>query len=846
MKADCPKGLKAGLIIAALAAPVLFGCVDEWAVAGLTAFLFALLFFYPEPVLQFLELPFFIKAAAFLLFAWIFIQGFTLAKDPYAAGAEFFQWIALGGAFLLVQRLGPSGIQQLLWAVVLLGCLESLYVLFLPALGHESVLWRQKTAYLGYATGTYINRNHFAGLLELCLGIHLGFIAKAFIRRQFIHFGILALLGLISFWALIKTGSRAGICSFMISAAFIFGGLNLFKRGQRSFAALFLGGLLLGAFFLFRPVAEKFLHVQDFSWSFAGRLETWKDTVRMIADHGWGTGLGSFGLMFPHYQAALSLKGWWHAHQDYLELLVELGIPGFLPWLALMGGLWISLFKKLLRGNLEMDPVGCGILTAVTSLAIHGLMDFNWAIPANAFLSVLLLGAGIRWVSFTDKSFAEKTPVQQSPLFSNFIRVLTLLLFVLSVPRAWAGVLFYQGKTAFQHSDYPRAIQRFEAAKKWNPFNPSFPYWTGISFYRAGDKTGEMKNFQEAAEYLREATQKLPDHGKAWAYLALAEIKTGEPWGLVKSHFDKAAKMNPGDPWIAYKKGRSFFLRKEALTPVENQQAIEGIRQALSLHYKDKPSPLLDYTLKDLWRLSGDIRLLKEVTPEDLPSYKRLIDFMDRHELWKERDPVFLKYWELKRRAYEEQCLQGRFLLGQKKFPQAFRVFQTAYWLEKQYFPARAGMFAAQKRLGWEDPQVQEKYRMQEKEISAGNDGPPPAFQLEYPQQSWTGGRSSGLLEGRAVLKMNLGLKPGTVEIHFSLRAFSQKEKPAYVLFYLGTEPVGSLAVSSQEWQTRTLQAESPGGWQRLRAELLNGAPQAVSAQGPRVELGQVRLRFPQ
>ena len=90
--------------------------------------------------------------------------------------------------------------------------------------------------------------------------------------------------------------------------------------------------------------------------------------------------------------------GWAHAHNDYLELATELGIPAFLVFFVSFLGLWIDGVRRL--GTLsETDfPVVWGSLISVTSLLLHGFVDFNLAIPANAMILIFLTGTTIRFL----------------------------------------------------------------------------------------------------------------------------------------------------------------------------------------------------------------------------------------------------------------------------------------------------------------------------------------------------------------------------------------------------------------------------------------------------------------
>ena len=116
-----------------------------------------------------------------------------------------------------------------------------------------------------------------------------------------------------------------------------------------------------------------------------GRFQIWKGSLALIQDHAlFGIGLGNFEWRFPSYQPLSLARFWPHAHNDYLELLAVLGLPCFVLWIAAWAAL-IGRFKK-------NSWIQWGARISVFSFLIHGLADFNFAIPANA-MTFIFIGA---------------------------------------------------------------------------------------------------------------------------------------------------------------------------------------------------------------------------------------------------------------------------------------------------------------------------------------------------------------------------------------------------------------------------------------------------------------------
>ncbi|WP_343869817.1 O-antigen ligase family protein, partial [Caenispirillum bisanense] len=118
------------------------------------------------------------------------------------------------------------------------------------------------------------------------------------------------------------------------------------------------------------------------------RLTVWATTLEGIADAPLtGIGLGAFPDAFAERRPRALLHPWAQAHNVYLELAWELGLPAtaaLLAALALIG--W-----RLLRSPSATAAAGLGALTAA---ALHALADFSPQVPASALLLATLVGAG--------------------------------------------------------------------------------------------------------------------------------------------------------------------------------------------------------------------------------------------------------------------------------------------------------------------------------------------------------------------------------------------------------------------------------------------------------------------
>ena len=179
-----------------------------------------------------------------------------------------------------------------------------------------------------FLSATYVNHNHFAGLMELTIPLSIGMVlSERGIGKKSVYIYSFLVLST----AFLLSMSRGGW--FSLSIAMFFMAVVVFKKGRARFT-LFIAGLLLivlGAVAL-NIVDPGLLWRRISSYrelDLAGRLGIWKGTLGIIR-HNWflGTGPGSFIYNFPRYRPAGLNMFVNSAHNDYLQVASEIGIFG--------------------------------------------------------------------------------------------------------------------------------------------------------------------------------------------------------------------------------------------------------------------------------------------------------------------------------------------------------------------------------------------------------------------------------------------------------------------------------------------------------------------------------------
>lgn len=303
----------------------------------------------------------------------------------------------------------------LMLVIVISAIFQASYGAFMTLSGLEFNFFAQKTDYLGRATGTFINRNHFAGFLELSLAVGIGLMlttetdlsggirqkTKKIIELMLSSKALIRLGIVIMVIALVLSRSRMGNTAFFASL-FIAGvlALILMRKKSKSLSILLISLIvfdiaILSTFFGLEKVTER---IQGSSLEYETRDEVAQDALTMFLDRPLtGHGLGSFKYTYPAYrsESVYNVQIYDHVHNDYLQFLLELGI---IPFLLLLLVCLISLKNALLGMRTSDNSLKKGMafasLMGISAIAIHSTVDFNLQIPANILLFMVILNLG--------------------------------------------------------------------------------------------------------------------------------------------------------------------------------------------------------------------------------------------------------------------------------------------------------------------------------------------------------------------------------------------------------------------------------------------------------------------
>ena len=479
-------------------------------------------------------------------------SGGIISADPFETRLFALKLLALiVFGELLIQHVSNKRRLQILVIVVLaVGVASCAFGLGLYFMSHNPS---------GRSFGQFDNRNHFALLMEMTLGLILGLMTVGWRRGKLLTAMVAAsVVGA----AIILTNSRGGILSMSFQVGFFLLAILIFAHGtshnekfdrspgqpKRRFnplvrrtalmafllIALTTGTLMVGGAGIakrFSSVSEE-IKPQDLAHrNHTRRLEIWGATMNLIrANPIAGVGFGAYEAAIPEYHDATGEFRLQQAHNDYLELVASGGLIG-----GCLGACFVIALLIRARKCLQSitDPfrraVCLGSLTGLVGVAVHSLVDFGLHIFINAlvFTALTILAS----TNVSDKEQIKLSPrlgLSHNPYFKKAMAYSVAAAYMLMfTTAAWASgtasitrLLSYEGTSLKRLSSSLEAI-RLSAG------DPEAHSSCGLVLSNYGQP------IEAAGEYERAVALRPRDYN-LWLQLGRAYKQAGE--------YDKAAE----------------------------------------------------------------------------------------------------------------------------------------------------------------------------------------------------------------------------------------------------------------------------------------------------------------
>jgi O-antigen ligase len=291
--------------------------------------------------------------------------------------------------------------------------------------------------------GSFVNHNHFAGYVEMIAPIPVALILMRAVRGALaILYGFAAaMMGLAVVMSLSRGGMISLVAGLMFVVAFGFRGserLGDRARGRRGelekearlsvsvspsprlsvspssipLVASRVGAMIVilfsigagvwwvGADPVIRRVEQGGLASNSVDASgkdprretfFQSRGWIWRDTAAMIREK-WalGVGLGAYQTAYPIYSSRDGTLVVGQAHNDYLQIVADAGIVGAIIALWFIFLIARDTVRASRHGSRAMSGTALGAAGGLFALFVHSLFDFNFQIPSNALLFLVL------------------------------------------------------------------------------------------------------------------------------------------------------------------------------------------------------------------------------------------------------------------------------------------------------------------------------------------------------------------------------------------------------------------------------------------------------------------------
>jgi O-antigen ligase/tetratricopeptide (TPR) repeat protein len=347
-----------------------------------------------------------------------------------ATSAELLRLGALALVFFAVLQAARTRgrILMLVGVLLALGSFEALYGFFERFSGRPTIFGFPHP-YAGDAVcGTFLNKNHFAGLLEMIVPLGLGLVfalrsprwpapapraglrhlkvalATSLSSPRFVARAAVAALAVVMAVAVLLSLSRAGVLALAVGFGLLVA-LAMTRAGCRRHTVVAAGfALLVLAVTAGVGMSVVVDRLEDAA---SGRSAQWADRVDLsrsalpyVRDFPvLGSGLGTFGTVFPRYQSERFGDRWAnYLHNDWLQLFCETGVLGGLALLAGLAVFLVSIARRMRRQRADSAWwIAAGALAGVAAMLVHSLFDYNLSrITSNGLVFCVLLALAYR------------------------------------------------------------------------------------------------------------------------------------------------------------------------------------------------------------------------------------------------------------------------------------------------------------------------------------------------------------------------------------------------------------------------------------------------------------------
>lgn len=504
---------------------------------------------------------------------------FTTIRSPYLHMS--LQWLgtllSYAVFFFLVLQIIDSRrrIDIAIYAVIAIGCIEAVVGML------QSILFE-----FGRAKGSFFNPNFLAVYLTAISALLLGMLTTA--RYGWRVRVVLGTVFLIMVSTILLTGSRGGWLAWLIAI-----GCVLWLRFGKVAIAFVLVVVLCLAI-IPNPLQQRILGEHEHNPYTYSRMEIWSSSFSRALDYPLGTGLGIYKYTSQQYpiliEGVLSRYGTraQTAHNEYLQIAVELGFGGLIVFLWGMSRMGWTVYVALTTAQLaEERSMLIGLIGGMCGLLAHAAVDSSFHQPPVVLL--LILFGGIIFTIQRRGSGEDKIAVftvRPTKLTVYGIYVLAALVSVVAMRPALAWYAWVDAERLLHAQDVSASHARLDWAIFLAPGNATYHDTRAEAGFQQLSASGDWAWGHQALAQIDYAVSLNPIDGRYRShrgrlYRALADV-AGENelrrWAIDKARtsYGEAIDRDPYSPRHYVERARSHVaLGNTPAAQTDLLQAIE-------------------------------------------------------------------------------------------------------------------------------------------------------------------------------------------------------------------------------------------------------------------------------
>jgi tetratricopeptide (TPR) repeat protein len=425
--------------------------------------------------------------------------------------------------------------------------------------------------------------------------------------------------------------SRGALLAFVVAVTCV----GLYRFGK-PFLAVIVLSLIAGAL-VQNPLQQRVLTVGAQDPYAYTRFAIWQNSLERIIDHPWGVGLGlykytSFQYRFPVETAiARYSKRAESAHNEYLQMAVELGVIGlvlFLAGVALLG--WE--IRETLRLPLEPWERGLviGLSGGILGILVHGGVDAVFHEPALVLLAILFAGMilVVKRLRQPQGPSIWTVPFPYHPARAVSIGVVAVLCAILIVQPASAWYAFEKGAGEAAVGRQDRAFDWFQRATRIDPGTTAYHDALALTAVRLFHQSGDPRWLLRGVEELALCLELNPLDGRFAHRLGALHVLLADRvgpglqqeglWRQAAAYFEQAIRLDPYSPFNYHELGKIRWAQGH------KEEALALFRRAISYEPNFLP---VRAQLAELSQQIGQREVAKA-------EYEQIVQVKERYRGW--------------------------------------------------------------------------------------------------------------------------------------------------------------------------------------------------------------------